>query len=92
MGFRGKESMGFDRFLREAAPLEGLEWRKYRRRSARHWVEWRMEVLGLTGFDSYLDIIRADQGERGGLAGTRWVMELIAREAGSRRLGSITES
>lgn len=60
--------MTFDRFLQEAAPLEGLAWRKYRRRSARHRVESRIRALGLDGFDAYLDLLRSDPIERSGLA------------------------
>lgn len=64
----GGETMTFDRFLQEAAPLEGLAWRKYRRRSARHRVEFRIRELGLDGFDAYLDLLRSDPKERAGLA------------------------
>ena len=60
--------MTFDRFLKEAAQLDGLAWRKYRRRSARHRVELRIKDLGLDGFDAYLDLLRSDPGERSGLA------------------------
>ena len=60
--------MTFDRFLQEAALLEGLAWRKYRRRSARHRVELRMKELGLDGFDAYLDRLRSDPEEMSGLA------------------------
>ncbi len=60
--------MNFDRFLREAAILEGLEWRKYRRRSARHGVEQRIAELGLDGFAAYLDFLSSDPEERAGLA------------------------
>lgn len=58
----------FDRFLQEAALLENLEWRKYRRRSARRRVELRLKELGLAGFDAYLDLLRSDARERAGLA------------------------
>ena len=60
--------MTFDRFLQEAALLEGLAWRKYRRRSARHRVELRINELGLNGFDAYLDLLRSDPKETSGLA------------------------
>lgn len=60
--------MTFDRFLQEAAPIEGLVWRKYRRRSARHRVERRIRELGLDSFAAYLDRLRADPTERSGLA------------------------
>ena len=48
--------------------MDGLAWRKYRRRSARHRVELRIKDLGLDGFDAYLDLLRSDPGERSGLA------------------------
>ena len=61
--------MTFDRFLQEAAPHEeGLVWRKYRRRSARHRVELRIKELGLDGFAAYLDLLRRDPREASGLA------------------------
>ena len=60
--------MKFDGFLQEAAFLEGLEWRKYRRRSARQAVERRITELGLAGFDAYLDLLRSAPEEREGLA------------------------
>lgn len=60
--------MNFDHFLREASPLEGLAWRKYRRGSARRRVEFRLKELGLDGFDAYLDLLRSDPKERAGLA------------------------
>lgn len=62
------EAVTFDRFLQEAALLEGLAWRKYRRRSARHRVELRIRELGLDGFDAYLDRLRSDPAETSGLA------------------------
>jgi chemotaxis protein methyltransferase CheR len=58
----------FDHFLREATCLEGLAWRKYRRRSARRRVEFRLKELGLDGFDAYLDLLRSDPKETAGLA------------------------
>ncbi len=60
--------MNFDRFLREAAVPEDLEWRKYRRHSARHRVEQRIAALGLDGFAAYLDLLRSAPEERAGLA------------------------
>ena len=60
--------MTFDRFLQEVAPLQGLEWRKYRRRSARHRVEARIRELGLHGFEPYYDYLRYHPEELAGLA------------------------
>ncbi|OGU05064.1 MAG: hypothetical protein A2075_17690 [Geobacteraceae bacterium GWC2_58_44] len=60
--------MTFDRFLQQIAPLQGLAWRKYRRRSARHRVEARIRELGLHGFEAYFDHLRYHPEERPGLA------------------------
>lgn len=59
--------MDFDRFLKEAAPPLGLDWRKYRRRSARHRVEARMRGLGIADFSRYLELIRSDAAEAAAL-------------------------
>jgi chemotaxis protein methyltransferase CheR len=58
----------FDAFLKRACPPLDLDWRKYRRRSARHRVLARMAELGLTSFEDYLDILDRDAGEAAGLA------------------------
>jgi len=60
--------MRFDQFLKEVCPPLDLEWRKYRRRAARHRVEERMGELGLADYASYLERIRSDAGEAAGLA------------------------
>lgn len=60
--------MRFDQFLKEACPPLDLEWRKYRRRAARHRVEERMEELGLPDYAAYLEQIRCDAAEAAGLA------------------------
>ena len=60
--------MRFDQFLKEACPPLDLEWRKYRRRAARHRVEKRMEELGLPDFAAYLERLRCDAAEAAGLA------------------------
>lgn len=60
--------MQFDEFLKEACPPLDLEWRKYRRRAARHRVNDRIAKLGLTGYEDYLDRLRVDQAEAAGLA------------------------
>ena len=60
--------MRFDQFLKEACPPLDLEWRKYRRRAARHRVEKRMEELGLPDFAAYLEWLRCDAAEAAGLA------------------------
>ncbi len=60
--------MTFDRFLSLVCPLLDLEWRKYRRRAARHRVEERMKELGVPDFPAYLDTLRSDPAELAGLA------------------------
>lgn len=60
--------MTFDEFLREACPPLDLEWRKYRRRAARHRVEARLRELGLDDFGQYLERLRADPVETAELA------------------------
>lgn len=60
--------MRFDQFLKEACPPLNLEWRKYRRRAARHRVAARMEELGLADYAAYLERLRSDPAEAAGLA------------------------
>lgn len=60
--------MNFDEFLQQAARLEDLVWRKYRRPPARRAVEERMGELGLRGYDAYLDQLRRDPAELAGVA------------------------
>ncbi len=60
--------MRFDQFLKEACPPLDLEWRKYRRRAARHRVEERMAELGLPDYAAYLEWLRCDTVEAAGLA------------------------
>ncbi|HEY6009412.1 MAG TPA: CheR family methyltransferase [Geobacteraceae bacterium] len=55
--------MTFDQFLREACPPLDLEWRKYRRRSARHRVDGRLRELGVDSYGDYLEILRSDPWE-----------------------------
>lgn len=60
--------MHFDDFLKQACPALDLDWRKYRRRAARHRVLQRMEELGLAGFEDYLERLASDPQEAAGLA------------------------
>jgi hypothetical protein len=46
--------MGFDEFLREAAPLLGLQWRPFQRRGIKRKVERRIAEIGLSDFENYL--------------------------------------
>ncbi|MFZ5470260.1 MAG: CheR family methyltransferase [Myxococcota bacterium] len=60
--------VSFDEFLRQACPPLDLEWRRYRRRSARHRVQARMQQLGLSDYGDYLARVKSDSGEAAGLA------------------------
>lgn len=55
--------MKFDRFLQEACPPLNLEWRKYRRRSARHRVDARLMELGIDSYGGYLEMLRSEPRE-----------------------------
>jgi chemotaxis protein methyltransferase CheR len=55
--------MNFDDFLKKACPPLNLDWRKYRRRAARHRVNDRIKELGLQGYASYLERLRTDPAE-----------------------------
>ncbi len=60
--------MQFDSFLQRICPPLDLDWRKFRRRSARHRVLARMAELGLMRFEDYLDWLNHDADEAAGLA------------------------
>jgi chemotaxis methyl-accepting protein methylase len=60
--------MDFDSFLRAACPPLDLQWRKYRRRAARHRVTARMNELGLKDFASYLSYLQDHPEESTSLA------------------------
>lgn len=60
--------MQFDTFLQQICPPLDLDWRKFRRRSARHRVLARMAELGLMRFEDYLDWLNHDADEAAGLA------------------------
>ncbi|MBI5439973.1 MAG: chemotaxis protein CheR, partial [Deltaproteobacteria bacterium] len=57
----------YDEFLRRACAGSELEWRKYRRRSARKRVLDRVRELGLEGLSEYLDRLRDDPAEAAAL-------------------------
>jgi chemotaxis methyl-accepting protein methylase len=61
-------AMHFDAFLQRACPPLDLDWRKYRRRAARHRVQQRMTDLGLSQFEDYLATLANDPAEAAGLA------------------------
>jgi chemotaxis protein methyltransferase CheR len=56
--------MGFDEFLREAAPLLGLQWRPFQRRGIKRKVERRIAEIGLSDFEDYLLKIEEESEER----------------------------
>jgi len=56
--------MGFDEFLREAAPLLGLQWRPFRRRGIKRKVERRIAEIGLSDLEDYLLKIEEESEER----------------------------
>jgi len=58
----------FDAFLRAACPPLDLDWRRYRRRSARHRVDARLRELQLDGYDAYLQRLQTNPAEAAELA------------------------
>jgi len=58
----------FDAFLQEACPPLDLEWRKYRRRTARHRIDARLRELHLDSYAAYLQRLQSDPLETEGLA------------------------
>jgi len=60
--------LDFDRFLQSVCPDLDLEWRKFRRRAARHRVERRMKELRLHDYASFLERVKTDPREAEGLA------------------------
>jgi len=60
--------MEFDEFLKEVAPLFGLQWRPFRRRGVKRKIEQRVAQVGLAHFDAYLLRVRKDREERGHLS------------------------
>jgi chemotaxis protein methyltransferase CheR len=52
--------MEFDEFLKEAAPLLGLQWRPFHRRGIKRKVERRVAEIGLSGFEEYLLRVKKD--------------------------------
>jgi len=55
--------MEFDEFLREVAPLFGLQWRPFHRRGIKRKVERRVAEIGLSGFEEYLLKVKKDSKE-----------------------------
>jgi chemotaxis protein methyltransferase CheR len=63
-----KGSMHFDEFLRDAAPLLGLQWRPFKRRGIKRRVEHRITQIGLSNFEEYLLKIKKDPTEQNHLS------------------------
>jgi chemotaxis methyl-accepting protein methylase len=59
----GDVNMTYDNFLKVVGELFDLDWRKYRRRSARRQVEKRLRELGFSNYSQYLERLRADPEE-----------------------------
>jgi len=55
--------MPFDEFLREAAPLFGLQWRPFQRGGIKRKVEHRIFQIGLSNHEEYLLKVRSDPAE-----------------------------
>ena len=55
--------MDFDDFLREAARLLGLQWRRFRRRGIKRKVEHQIVTIGLSNFEQYLFRVKNDPSE-----------------------------
>jgi chemotaxis methyl-accepting protein methylase len=55
--------MTYDHFLKVVGELLDLDWRKYRRRSARRQVEKRLRELNLSDHSQYLERLRTDPEE-----------------------------
>ena len=60
--------MLFDEFLRETAPLLGLQWRPFQRRGTKRKVEYRINQIGLPSFEEYLLKIKKDPEEQNHLS------------------------
>ncbi len=60
--------MSFDQFLKEIAPLLGLQWRPFQRRGIKRKVERRIYELGFSCFDEYHLKVRQDPDEKGSLS------------------------
>jgi len=62
--------MGFDDFLKETAPLFGLQWRPFQRRGVKRKIERRIVEVGLSHFDEYLLKVQKDPEEQSHLSKT----------------------
>ena len=60
--------MEFDEFLKEMAPLFGLQWRAFQRRGVRRKVEHRIAEIGLVHLDDYLLKVHKETEEKNQLS------------------------
>jgi chemotaxis protein methyltransferase CheR len=60
--------MDFEQFIKEAAPLLDLQWRRFKRGGIKRKVERRMTELGFSAFENYLLRIKKDSEEKSLLA------------------------
>jgi chemotaxis protein methyltransferase CheR len=60
--------MDFDQFIKEAASLLDLQWRRFKRGGIKRKVERRINELGLPGFEDYLPKIEKDPEEKSHLS------------------------
>jgi chemotaxis methyl-accepting protein methylase len=56
--------MDFEQFIKEAAPLLDLQWRRFKRKGIKRKVERRITELGLAAFEDYLLKVRKDPKEK----------------------------
>ena len=60
--------MDFEQFIKEAAALIDLQWRRFKRGGIKRKVERRITELGFATFEDYLSIIRKDSEEKNRLS------------------------
>ena len=60
--------MDFEPFIKEAAPLLDLQWRRFKRGGVKRKVERRVAELGLSSFEDYLLRIKKDPEEKSHLS------------------------
>ena len=60
--------MDFEPFIKEAAPLLDLQWRRFKRGGVKRKVERRITELGLSHFEDYLSKIKKGPEEKGHLS------------------------
>ena len=63
-----KKPMGFDEFLKETAPLFGLQKRPFQRRGVKRKIERRIVEVGFSHFEEYLLKVQKEPEEQGQLS------------------------